>query len=393
MRAGGVRVELLPIKGKMLDFVNLIEQSLPDLIKKYRKIKANVRFQGIIILPKRSMEVYFDLKDGRPILAIVREDNVEVKGDIAWQEISLSMGKAAGFVEIYELSAEEVDEDLKLRPDAKVKYVAPIRIKLPQCHPNIEEYSRKLATTVTLKTNIIVNSVHLNARAEKATATASLPSVLLGEIDASENAARYIAATLYDSPHWKSVELMAKNRLILAAIANSKDGIVYGRKALKLMLSPRLLGEYKSFDILIYDVKVDPLDILEERIRIPKRREAVEAPSALPKELTVTELREMPKPAEVEEEVEEVRKVDVEAVRNKARDYFADVLDTLGYELKKVEVQLNDKVKFKAKVKKKRFAFRAAKEETLKKELMDEAEWIMEELGLKREVEVEIVKI
>ncbi|MCS7385006.1 MAG: hypothetical protein NDF53_04670, partial [archaeon GB-1867-097] len=104
MRAGGVRVELLPIKGKMLDFVNLIEQSLPDLIKKYRKIKANVRFQGIIILPKRSMEVYFDLKDGRPILAIVREDNVEVKGDIAWQEISLSMGKAAGFVEIYELS-------------------------------------------------------------------------------------------------------------------------------------------------------------------------------------------------------------------------------------------------------------------------------------------------
>lgn len=385
---------MLPTKGVIIDYINLVEKPLPEIIKKLREEKATVRIQGLLILAGRSCEIYVDFKEGEPVLAILIEKEVTLKGDIAWQEINVTMRNSAGFLEIYKLTPQEVEEDLKLVEDAKVQKETPIEIVLPEVHPKIEEYSRKLASTIMYKTAIIVNSVHLNARAERAATAASLSAVIANEIAASEDTSRYISATLYGSEKWKTIEVLVKDKIVLAAVAEKVDGTIHGTTALKIMLSPELLGEYSSFDILIYDVKVDPIQILEGE-KIIARTEEVAPPTLQPKTIAKPKLLKLKaiKPTEEVEEVKEKVEVDIEEVKAKAEEYFGDVLDTLGYEIKDMTVNLvEDTIKFNVKIKKKRFTLRSANLRTVRRSLLDEARWIVQELKMRVPVEVEVEK-
>ena len=386
---------LLPTKGVIIDYINLVEKPLPEIIKKLREEKATVRLQGLLILAGRSCEIYVDLKEGEPVLAILIEKEVTLKGDLAWQEINVTMRNSAGFLEIYKLTPKEVEEDLKLVEDAKIQRETPIEVVLPEVHPKIEEYSKKLASTIMYKTAIIVNSVHLNARAERAATTASLSAVIANEITASEDTSRYISATLYGSEKWKTIEVLAKNKVVLAAVAEKVDGTIHGTTALKIMLSPELLGKYSSFDILIYDVKIDPIQILEGEKIITRAEEKIAPPTLQPKTIVKPKplkLKEM-KPAEVVEEVKEKVEVDIEEVKAKAEEYFGDVLDTLGYEIKDMTVNLvEDTIKFNVKIKKKRFTLRSANLKKVRRSLLDEARWIAQELKMRVPVEVEVEK-
>ena len=380
---------LLPTKGVIIDYINLVEKPLPEIIKKLREEKATVRLQGLLILAGRSCEIYVDLKEGEPVLAILIEKEVTLKGDLAWQEINVTMRNSAGFLEIYKLTPQEVEEDLKLVEDAKIQRETPIEVVLPEVHPKIEDYSKKLASTIMYKTAIIVNSVHLNARAERAAAAASLSAVIANEITASEDTSRYISATLYGSEKWKTIEVLAKDKVVLAAVAEKIDGTIHGTTALKIMLSPELLGKYSSFDILIYDVKIDPIQILEGEKIITRAEEKIAPPTLQPKPLKLKEM----KPAEEVEEVKEKVEVDIEKVKAKAEEYFGDVLDTLGYEIKDMAVNLvEDAIKFNVKIKKKRFTLRSANLKKVRRSLLDEARWIVQELKMRVPVEVEVEK-
>lgn len=385
---------LLPTRGVIIDYINLVEKPLPEIIKKLREEKATVRLQGLLILAGRSCEIYVDFKEGKPVLAILIEKEVVLKGDVAWQEINVTMQNSAGFLEIYKLTPQEVEEDLERVEDAKIKKETPIEVVLPEVHPKIEEYSKKLASIIMYKTAIIINSVHLNARAERAAISASLSAVIANEIAASEDTSRYISATLYGSEKWKNIEVLAKDKVVLAAIAEKVDGTIHGATALKIMLSPELLGEYSSFDILIYDVKVDPIRILEGE-KIITRTEEVTPPTLQPETIAKPKLLELKamKTAEEIEEVKEKVEVNIEKVKAKAEEYFGDVLDTLGYEIKDISVNLvEDTIKFNVKIKKKRFTLRSANLRTVRRSLLDEARWIVQELKMRVPVEVEVEK-
>jgi len=384
---------LLPQRGKIIDYINLVEEPLLEVISKLRENKATARIQGLLILPGRSGEVYMDFKEGTPIIAILAEKGVELKGDIAWQELLTSYKDAAGFLEIYELKPEEADEDLKLKPDSKIKITAPLKIELPKVHSNIEKYSEKLSSNIVYKTAMIIHSVHLNARAEKAAASASLSAVISNEIAESIGATRYVIATIYGSKKWKSVEVLARNGEVLAAITYKLDGVIRGVMALKIMLNPALLGEYSSFDILIYDVKVDPIAILEEEIKEEKAEETIKTEEEPKPKAEVKEVK-----AETMEKAKEITSIEeakkyLNKLQDKATEYFKEVLDTLGYELKKLTIEMTDKIEFKVKIKKKRFAFRSANMRIVRREINDEARWIMEELRIKLPVEVEVERI
>ncbi len=384
---------MLPQRGKIIDYINLVEEPLLEVISKLRENKATTRIQGLLILPGRSGEVYMDFKEGTPIIAILAEKGVELKGDIAWQELLTSYKDAAGFLEIYELKPEEADEDLKLKPDSKIKITAPLKIELPKVHSNIEKYSEKLSSNIVYKTAMIIHSVHLNARAEKAAASASLSAVISNEIAESIGATRYVIATIYGSKKWKSVEVLARNGEVLAAITYKLDGVIHGVMALKIMLNPALLGEYSSFDILIYDVKVDPIAILEEEIKEEKAEETIKTEEEPKPKAEVKEVK-----AETMEKAKEITSIEeakkyLNKLQDKATEYFKEVLDTLGYELKKLTIEMTDKIEFKVKIKKKRFAFRSANMRIVRREINDEARWIMEELRIKLPVEVEVERI
>ncbi|MCS7386128.1 MAG: hypothetical protein NDF55_05260 [archaeon GB-1867-005] len=384
---------MLPQRGKIIDYINLVEEPLLEVISKLRENKATARIQGLLILPGRSGEVYMDFKEGTPIIAILAEKGVELKGDIAWQELLTSYKDAAGFLEIYELKPEEADEDLKLKPDSKIKITAPLKIELPKVHSNIEKYSEKLSSNIVYKTAMIIHSVHLNARAEKAAASASLSAVISNEIAESIGATRYVIATIYGSKKWKSVEVLARNGEVLAAITYKLDGVIRGVMALKIMLNPALLGEYSSFDILIYDVKVDPIAILEEEIKEEKAEETIKTEEEPKPKAEVKEVK-----AETMEKAKEITSIEeakkyLNKLQDKATEYFKEVLDTLGYELKKLTIEMTDKIEFKVKIKKKRFAFRSANMRIVRREINDEARWIMEELRIKLPVEVEVERI
>ncbi|RLE51152.1 MAG: hypothetical protein DRJ20_02545 [Candidatus Methanomethylicota archaeon] len=384
---------MLPRRGKIIDYINLIEEPLKEVISRLREKKSTVRIQGLLILPGRSCEIYVDLLDGTPTLAVLIEKGVELKGDVAWQEIVVSLENAAGFLEVYELKPEDVDEDLKLKPDAKIKVTAPIKIELPKVNPKIEKYSEKLSSNIVYKTAIIIHSIHLNARAERAATSASLSAVMSTEIAESIGATRYVIATLYGSKKWKSIEVLAKNGEVLASLIYKPDGVIHGKMALKIILNPALLGEYSSFDILIYDVKVDPIAILEEEIQEEKIREKL--PKEEKEEIEVVTKETAPVKVEETKEItslEEAQKY-LDKVREKAEEYFREVLDTLGYELKEVKIKMTNKIEFQVKIKKKRFTLRRANMRIVKREIIDEARWIMEELRIKLPVEVEIEKI
>lgn len=388
-----MKAKLLPRRGRILDIRNLAEEPLEDLIEKLAKDKASVRLQGLIICPKLSYELYIDFKEGKPVLVILKSEDEELKGDVAWREFNRIMSRIAGFIEVYELDDKDIEEDLKIRPDAAVK-ISMERDVSVEVAEKIEEYSIKLSTVIPLKTIIIVNSVHLNARAELASSAASLSAVITNEIEASENACRYIFSTIYDSELWKSLEILARNKRVLAAILYRKDKILTGVKALKIILNPDLLGKYTHFDILIYDVKIDPIQLLEEeKLKIPITKRTISTSEKAKKKVEAA--REPLIPIKEEKRTEEIRRrrridINLDSIRAKANEYFFEVIDTLGYELEKLTIQLNTNLKFKVRIRRKRFTLRRASIKKVRRRLIEEARWILEELRYKIPFEVEI---
>ncbi len=376
---------MLKSRGKLVDMINLAEESLSDLIEDIRNNKANVRIQGLIISSGRSYEVYVDFKEGSPVLALLRND-AHLEGDAAWNELNEILREAVGFIEVYELTVDEIDSDLDIVPTAKIKLLGEKKIPI-NIHNKIEEYSVRLAAIIPIKTLFIVNSVHLDVRAQMAINMTNLSSVIANEIEASTNSTRYIIATISESEIWRSLEILIRNREVLAAVIYKADGsTITGIEALKIMLNPRALTGYGSFEILIYEVEIDPIKVLEEaKIKIPILRLEEELKGKIITKAPITEekVEEKIKRKEIEEKIDKIIA--------KANEYFLEVLDVLGYELEDLNVDASDDIiRFKVKIRKKGFSFRRPNVKAVKKKLIDEARWILAELRLRIPFEVEV---
>jgi len=376
---------LLKSKGKLLDIVNLAEESLLDLLDDIKDRRVNARIQGLVISSDKSYEIYVDFMNGTPVLALMKND-VKLEGNDAWRELNKIASKAVGFLEVYELTEKEINEDIATLPTAKIS-AAPEK-KLPvKCHSKIDTYSIKLASMIPIKTLFIVNSIRLNAKTGLEADKTNIPLMITREINGSEDIVKYILATIEGSELWRSFEILAMNGQVLAAVIYKADGSpITGLEALRAMLSSDLLGKYSSFDLMIYESELNPIDVFENmKMKVPVL--LLERPDER-KQRKKKEAKILAEEAERKEKKK--IKADVNIIRAKANEYFLEVLDIMGYELEDLKIEVNDIVRFKVKIKKKGFSFRRPGIRLVKRKLIDEVRWILAELRMRMPFEVEV---
>lgn len=365
---------------KLLDIVNLAEEKLGKLIEDIERSKGNRRIKGLIVYHHAGYDLHLNFREGKPSLAIMKNNEKIIQGNECWDKISEIKDKAAGVVEVYEVSERELLKDEEENPNA---IISSGEVKGVKTHVNINDYSMKMLNIPLIRSLILKDKEQLKGEMEVLESMEDINEVVKKVITDSNGRILYMFVSFLGMRNWKSFDILLKDGEVFSSIITGANKVLTGKSALdEIMKLNKAEGKYIVF---LYELNEGDLELLsKDEAELKKAADKISSPKITPK---VEGIREKPKKIVMIEPV----KIDLEKVINRALEYFKSTLEAFGYAMEDLKVDLTDGiVNFQVKVKKKGFSLKRAKISEIEDKIFDDAQWVMKSLGYNAQIKVKV---